>query len=208
VGPPRRGKMCGALSSRHTDAEIIEASWTQPRRFEAIFDRHYQPVRAYLQRRAGIQAGEDLAAETFVQAFKARTRYDTSRAEALPWLLGIGTNILRRHWRAERARLQAWTREASSRRDEEPGPEERAGELDPGLVEAVGRLRPGDRDALLLLVWAELSYQEVGEALGIPTGTVRSRIHRGRRMLRELLGGEAAIQDERAASEEGEMGDR
>src|SRR4029078_7873725 len=55
------------------------------------------------------------------------------------------------------------------------------------LARALGSLTEGDGDALLLYAWADLSYEEVGQALAIPTGTVRSRLSRARRQLRELL---------------------
>jgi RNA polymerase sigma-70 factor (ECF subfamily) len=117
--------------------------------------------------------------------------------DARPWLFGIATNLVRRHRRSERVRLQAYARlevdgavdgvEASAvaRVDSQSVRRE--------LAIALGKLRDGDRDALLLMAWAELSYEEIAEALGIPVGTVRSRINRARRRLRELLKGIAPI---------------
>ena len=59
----------------------------------------------------------------------------------------------------------------------------------PLLASALARLKPGDRNVLLLVAWADLAYDEVSEALGIPIGTVRSRLHRARCQVREALGG-------------------
>jgi RNA polymerase sigma-70 factor (ECF subfamily) len=56
------------------------------------------------------------------------------------------------------------------------------------LASALARLKPADRDVLLLVAWADLSYQEVADALEIPIGTVRSRLNRARRIVREELG--------------------
>jgi RNA polymerase sigma-70 factor (ECF subfamily) len=56
------------------------------------------------------------------------------------------------------------------------------------LAGALARLRTGDRDVLLLIAWADLTYEEVGESLGIPVGTVRSRLHRARAQVRQSLG--------------------
>lgn len=58
------------------------------------------------------------------------------------------------------------------------------------LAAALASLMAGDRDVLLLIAWADLSYDEVAVALGIPVGTVRSRLHRARRKTREALGGQ------------------
>lgn len=57
----------------------------------------------------------------------------------------------------------------------------------PVLAQALTALRPGDRDVLLLHAWGDLSYQEIAEALGVPVGTVRSRLARARGVVREQL---------------------
>jgi RNA polymerase sigma-70 factor (ECF subfamily) len=62
-------------------------------------------VHAYAQRRVGAELAEEVAAEAFARAFAARRRYDGAHADALPWLLGIASNLMRRHWRTERRRL-------------------------------------------------------------------------------------------------------
>jgi RNA polymerase sigma factor (sigma-70 family) len=57
------------------------------------------------------------------------------------------------------------------------------------LSAALSRLSRGDRDVLLLVAWCDFSYEEVAAALGIPLGTVRSRLNRARRKVRDALGG-------------------
>lgn len=57
------------------------------------------------------------------------------------------------------------------------------------LAGALARLPARHRDVLLLVAWADLGYEEVAAGLGVPVGTVRSRLHRARRKLREALGG-------------------
>ena len=57
----------------------------------------------------------------------------------------------------------------------------------PAVARALARLKPGDRETLLLFAWADLSYEEIGDALSIPIGTVRSRLHRARRQVHEIL---------------------
>jgi RNA polymerase sigma factor (sigma-70 family) len=188
------------VPAEQSDAEIIRASIVEPTRFEAIFDRHFTPVLAYACRRTGRNVGEDIAAETFTVAFAQRKRFDPARSSALPWLLGIATNLMRRQARSERAQLAALGRQAAHQKplDNEDDVIEaldaRASLSD--MSRALASLRRGDRDALLLHGWADLSYEQVSEALGIPAGTVRSRIHRARRRLREPRTGETAIPNE------------
>ena len=61
------------------------------------------------------------------------------------------------------------------------------------LAGALAALSAGDRHVLLLVAWADLGYQEVAEALGIPVGTVRSRLNRARRKVRTALGADPAF---------------
>ncbi len=165
------------------DAAVIRRSLGEPRAFAAVFDRHFDAVHRYAQRRVGRDLADEIAAETFMRAFDTRRRYDLSSADARPWLLGIATNLLRRHWRTERRRLVAYHR-AAARPDEARVPADLAGEL----AAALDALAVGDREALLLYAWADLSYEEIAVGLDIPVGTVRSRIARARRRLRERLG--------------------
>ncbi|HEY2940410.1 MAG TPA: sigma-70 family RNA polymerase sigma factor [Gaiellaceae bacterium] len=161
-----------------TDAQAIGASLADPEVFAVLFDRHFDAVHGYAQRRVGPDLADEVAAETFTRAFDQRRRYDASRDDARPWLLGIAANLLRRHWRSERRRLDAYSRSART---------EHGKEAAPFAAEAAATLRKlprREREALLLLAWADLSYEEIGVALGVPIGTVRSRISRARARLR------------------------
>jgi RNA polymerase sigma-70 factor (ECF subfamily) len=164
-----------------TDAEAIAASVDEPDRFVVIFDRHVRAVYVFLARRYGADAAADLASETFSRAFERRARYRPDTPTALPWLLGIGTRVAANERRREARRFRAYAAAA------EPAGH---GELSaPGgeVIALLARLKRGDRDAFLLLVWGELAYDEIAAALEIPLGTVRSRIHRARQQLREAL---------------------
>ena len=185
------------LSGQHrsveagSDAQVIAASRADPLVFAIVFDRHYDAVHRYLARRAGVDLADDLAAETFTQAFDSRLRFDLARMDARPWLFGIATNLMRHHYRTEERRLRAYARiDRPDRVDAFEGIE---GRLDaegaaPLIAAAVLRLSPGERDVLLLFAWADLRYEEIAAALAIPIGTVRSRLNRARHRLRELLG--------------------
>jgi RNA polymerase sigma factor (sigma-70 family) len=167
-----------------TDAEAIAASLSEPRAFVAVFDRHFDAIHRYLLRRVGKSVADDLAAETFAQAFEHRKRYDRGRPEARPWLFGIAHNLLRHHYRDEERALRAYARTGT---DPVQSSAEEGAHEGPTVAELLAKLSPGERDVLLLVAWAELEYEEVAEALGIPIGTVRSRLNRARRRVRELL---------------------
>ena len=177
------------------DALIIEASLGEPHRFEEIFDRHYESVRRYAQRTLGPDAGEEVAAQAFLEGFTHRDRFDAAYSSARPWLLGIATNLIRHHARSQRVHWTALARMTVERDEEEPAGTERrdAERRAPAIAAALATLREDDREAFLLYALGELAYSEVAESMGIPEGTVRSKIHRVRRTLRELLVSEEAM---------------
>ena len=186
-----------------TDADCIRASLVDPDRFAEIFDRHGAALAGYLAHRVPPSAVEDLASETFLSAFRARARYDFARADARPWLFGIATNTLRHHWRAEgrrRAlaerlyRLGRWTPGPAGQSAGDPSGTD--GDDRGRVLAALDRLDPAIRDTLMLLAVSGLTYDEVARALDVPIGTVRSRIFRGRRRLRELLRDDAPVRDD------------
>src|SRR5215207_8182560 len=168
------------------DAAVVLASRTDPEAFAALFDRHAGRIGRYLARRLGEQAAADLVGETFLVAFRRRYAYDLTRADALPWLYGIATTLVGQHRREEarRHRLHlALLPEAA-----EPFPAEQvdsrvaAAAARRALLDGLAELAPADRDVLLLVAWERLSYEQVAAALEIPVGTVRSRLHRARRI--------------------------
>jgi RNA polymerase sigma-70 factor (ECF subfamily) len=174
-----------------SDAELIAASLRDPELFGGVFDRHYSAVAGFLRRRLDRSVADELAAETFLQAFDGRGRYDVARADARPWLFGIASHLLSRHRRGEERRLRAFAR-AGQVLVEERGIDDADGRVDaaataPVLAAALASLGAGDREVLLLYAWADLSYEEISVALRLPVGTVRSRLHRARERVRRDL---------------------
>ena len=173
-----------------SDAAVIARSMADPELFGELFDRHWPSVYRYCRSRAGSE-GEDLAAETFRLAFDRRGTYELDRADARPWLLGLATNLIRNHLRScgRGARALGRLSEANAFDDPTDTIIERAeaAQLGPVLAQALDGIRSSDRDALLLFAWNDLSYDEVAVALGIPVGTVASRISRARLRLRAGL---------------------
>jgi len=173
-----------------SDAEVIGRSLGEPEAFGLIYDRHAATLLRFLGRRVGARVAEGLVGELFRIAFERRKTFDASRATALPWLYGIGSNLLLKHRRDEARRLRAGARMAAGLEAADARASARALDarvLFPRVADAIEALPDGEREALLLFAWEELSYQGVAEALELPIGTVRSRLNRARARLRELL---------------------
>ncbi|MFC5833390.1 RNA polymerase sigma factor [Nonomuraea insulae] len=175
------------------DAFHIERSLREPEAFAEVFRRHASDITRYVTRRLGVDAADDVVAETFLTAFRQRELYDRSRPNARPWLYGIATNLIGRHVRTEVHQLRVLERTGTDpvtapftdRSDDRISAEASRR----SLAGALATLPKGHRDALLLVAWAGLTYPEVAQALDVRLGTVRSRINRAREKLRKELGG-------------------
>ncbi len=178
------------MGAAESDSEVIARSADEGEVFAQIFDRHFSVISAFLRRRVEQGVADELTAETFLIAFRNRHTFDVARASARPWLLGIATNLASHQHRGEARRLRAYARldrgqepdiadEAVARGD--------AGAMRTTLAEAVLSLSGGEKSVLLLYAWADLSYEEIAEALEIPIGTVRSRLARARKHMQELI---------------------
>jgi RNA polymerase sigma factor (sigma-70 family) len=169
-----------------TDGEAIARSLRSPRAFATIFDRHFAVIHRYLARRVGEEVADDLASQVFVIAFARRETFRSDRVDARPWLYGIAANLLRNHWRSEQRLLAVLGRLSN-----EAIVAQRADETvanDARVARALAELDSDHREVILLHVWADLTHAEIAEALGVPLGTVASRLSRARGRLRELLG--------------------
>jgi RNA polymerase sigma factor (sigma-70 family) len=182
------------VEHERSDADVIRASVTNPDAFVTLFERHFDSIHGYLARRAGTDAGSELASEVFVTAFARRSRYDLARNDARPWLYGIAANLLHRLRRSETRRFRAYAR-AGIDPAFAADPAERP---DPALAAALAALKPGDREPLLLFAWADLDYEQIAEALALPIGTVRSRLNRARQQLRAALTDDPVFRPEEA----------
>lgn len=182
------------MESSRSDVDCLARSLGEPKAFAVIFERHFAAVHRYLHRRAGRDLADELAAETFALAFERRASCRATRS-VLPWLYGIATNLLHHRWRTERRQLRAhgrsgvdrWTEyedEAAARVDDLA--------LEARLARALSAMRPRERDALLLYALADLSYEDIAFALDVPIGTVRTWLHRARRVAQRELAAETA----------------
>jgi len=175
------------------DAALIARSLGTPECFGALFDRHAPAISRYIARRLGPDAADDLVAETFLVAFGRRDRYDSAHTDARPWLYGIATRLIGRHRRDEMRFLRAIARTGVDPVAEPVADQVTnriAAQAARGeLAGALARLSEAQRD-VLLLVASGLGYEEVALALGVPAGTVSSRLVFARRKVREALGGQ------------------
>ncbi|MBO9627558.1 MAG: RNA polymerase sigma factor [Microbacterium sp.] len=171
-----------------TDSDIIRKSERTPQAFAEVFDRHAASVESFLRRRLGSDAAEDALSETFLIAFRRRGSFDHDRESARPWLFGIATRVAARHRATEARHWRAVVASAGAEHSTGGGIEEAAVRMDAAdmiamLAPKIAALSARDRETLLLLAWGGLSHEEIAQALGVPVGTVWSRLNRVRRKL-------------------------
>ena len=160
--------------------------------FGVLFERHAGRIYNYCFRRTADWAlAEDLTSSTFLVAWRSHGRAPLQAESALPLLYGIATNALRNQRRSLRRRREAFARLPLERAEEIDFAEDASTRLDDQaamrqLLRLFGQLPGREQDVVALCDWSGLSYEEAAAALDIPIGTVRSRLARGRRRLREL----------------------
>jgi RNA polymerase sigma factor (sigma-70 family) len=160
-------------------------------------------VFSYLARRAGPPAAEDLLSEVFIAALSASSRVAAhDSGSALPWLYGIGLNVLRRHFRQQQPAL-GLTRDFGM--DWDAVDDRLAAWAERGRLRvALALLTDSDRELLLLVGWEGLSQAEAAKALGISHGAARVRLHRARKRALSAIsklgpGGESSARRKTAA---------
>jgi RNA polymerase sigma-70 factor (ECF subfamily) len=156
--------------------------------FGLLFSDHARAVYNHAFRLTGNwSAAEEVVSLTFLEAWRLRTTVRPEGGSLLPWLLGITLNVARNASRASRRHQAAMTRLPPARTVPDFA-DELAGRLDDAaqlqqVHAAIKHLRRTERDVIALCVWSGLDYAQAAEALGIPVGTVRSRLSRARRKL-------------------------
>jgi RNA polymerase sigma-70 factor (ECF subfamily) len=169
---------------------VTEAAVWVPPTWDEVVREHADRVYRLAYRLSGNRAdAEDLTQETFVRVFKSLAEYTPGTFEG--WLHRITTNLfLDMVRRRQRIRFDALPDDAGDRlATSAAGPEQAYAEmhLDPEVQQALDALPADFRAAVVLCDLEGLSYEEIAATLGIKVGTVRSRIHRGRVLLREAL---------------------
>lgn len=168
-----------------SDAELIARSLADDAdAFVELVGRHEVAIGAYLTRRVGREAAEDLLGDVWVAAFGSRKTYDPAYPDARPWLYAVALNRMRQHWRSQPPE------------DLMPDLTDVSGELDPwptvetrvatraALRAALWRLKPEEREVLTLVAGEDLTAADAARVIGIPAGTARRLLHQARTALR------------------------
>jgi RNA polymerase sigma factor (sigma-70 family) len=171
-----------------SDAELIGRSLAgDGQAFMEVIARHEVAIGAYLERRVGREAAEDLLGDVWVSAFQSRRTYDQSYPEARPWLYTLALNRLRHYWRSRPAEdlvpdvadvtglANGW--------DPWPAVDVRV-DTRTVLRAAVAGLRSDQREVLTLVAGEDLTVADAARVLGLPAGTARRLLHQARAALR------------------------
>jgi len=150
----------------------------------ALYERTHGAIFRYGSRRVGVDLAEELTASAFAEAWAARGRYDATLATPATWVWSIATKLVSKHLRSEARRMRAmarfdyepFARESTEDSDRRLDAEKQWSEV----ALKIAALEERDRDILFLFAWSDLSYEEISEVLGIPIGTVKSRLSRAR----------------------------
>jgi RNA polymerase sigma factor (sigma-70 family) len=191
------------LANGSDQALWLASSNGDDRAFGALYERHAHKIYNYLFRRlADWSEAEDLTAVVFLEAYRRRSDAVVVEGKLLPWLYGIATNVLR-----NRRRAQWRHRHLLAQLAVEPGREPgsdlharvEAGDQMRSVLNHIASLPRPQQDVIALCTWSGLSYEEAAVALGVPVGTIRSRLSRARASLAELEGapGHKQVEKER-----------
>ena len=179
----------GQSETARTDAQLLAGGTSGLR---ILYERYFDALFRYAAGRVGRQAAEDVVAETFLIAFTRRAAFDPSHVSALPWLIGIATNLLRSQRRAERKHLATDPGRINPRGPPDLGLDNTISRADAvavrgAVMRAVRRLGPSEREAFLVHALAGLEGAELGVALGVSSSAAAVRLHRARTKLRMTL---------------------
>jgi len=165
--------------------------------FGELFERHADRVYTHCFRRTGSWSlAEDLTSAVFLDAWRRRRDVRFSGDSALPWLLAVANNATRNAQRTLRRHHRLLAKLPTAEAEPDPA-EDAARRMDTEravreVLHALRGLRQADQEVLALCDWAGLTYAEAAGALGIPEGTLRSRLSRARKHLRTAAAGNSA----------------
>lgn len=177
------------ISDERTDRQLwADAAQRDGEAFGTLFRRHARAVYNHCFRLTGSWTiAEDATSVTFLTAWRRRSDVRLARDSALPWLLAVATNVSQHQQRSVRRR-RALAGRLSADPPEFDHADDVAARLDDErrmaeVLEVVGRLPRGEREALALCLWSGVSYADAAEALGLAESSVRARVSRARSRL-------------------------
>lgn len=180
------------LDNLDSEALIRRCQHGDPLAIEVLIRRYQNYVfrLCYLVMR-NEQDAEDITQETFVRAFRALPRFEIREGTSFEaWLYRVAVNACRSRMRRRWYQVLPWPDPApqiASEPEEQPERRLMRGERRDQVLAAIDCLGDKHRLVVILRYYGGLSNEEIAQALGIPCGTVRSRLHVARRRLRELL---------------------
>jgi len=170
--------------------------------FRLIVERYEPSIKGFLHKRLKDEERvQDLAQDTFLRVHRARERYDASRKFST-WIYTIASNLLKNEYRNRSRRRETTFTDlrkdsgapgAASRPIEfeadRPDPEHLAyqGELREAIHEAIGRMDEHHRVPFVMREVEDRTYEEISDAIGVPVGTVKSRLFRARHAFQQLF---------------------
>ncbi|WP_327320739.1 RNA polymerase sigma factor [Streptomyces sp. NBC_01235] len=160
--------------------------------FSELYELYATAIHNHALRLTGDwSTAEEVMSETFLAAWRGRGAVEAEGGSLRPWLFGIATNKARNADRSVRRRLAFLARRSEAETMDDFA-EDVVGRVDDArrLAEVrrvLGRLRRHEREVIALCVWGGLDYAQAAEALGVPVGTVRSRLSRARARLRDIV---------------------
>lgn len=180
-----------------TDGQLWDSAGADPTAFGELFERHADSVYSHCFRRVGSwTAAEDLTSVVFLEAWRRRRDVRLSGDSILPWLLAVANNALRNRNRSLRRHRRLLAKLPAATLAPDPA-DDVADRVDDErrmtrVLVALNRLNVHEQDVLVLCVWDGLDYAAAAVALGVPVGTVRSRLSRARQHLRDLTASTAS----------------
>lgn len=171
-----------------SESDLVRAlALGRPEAFEEIVERYEKPlinfIVKYVDDRA---AAEDVFQETFVRVVRSIGDYEP-RAGLATWIFTIARNLSLDHLRSRKRRREAPIDGTNVIAMPAAAPAPDAREEAERVREAVQRLSPPKREAVVLRFFSGLSYEEIGRMVGAPTGTIKFRVHEAMRDLAALL---------------------
>jgi RNA polymerase sigma factor (sigma-70 family) len=176
-----------------SDAALWARTGQEPTAFAEIFHRHADAVYNHCFRKtASWSTAEDLRSVVFLEAWRRRQEVRLHEESILPWLLAVANNVVRTRARSLRRHRSMLARLPISLVSTDDPEAEAIARLDDEaqmrrVQSAISGLPPAEQDVLALCVWAELDYAAAAVALGVPVGTVKSRLSRARQHLRQAV---------------------
>ena len=159
-------------------------------RFTQVYEQFYPAVLAYCARRVDRSDAEDVTHEVFATLWRHVDDFDADTP--LPWLYSVAYGAIRNRWKSTRRLRSLRERVRSSSvhpRTATDGPDAIVirREQDAAVIAALDRLRPRDREVLMLAVWEELTASEIALVVGCSPTAAQQRVHRAKRRLAHAL---------------------